>query len=126
MPAGDIRSLNRLTSDHLLAARRTVLIPVPSPSSSSSAKPHVLTSLSPTPPEGEDAEARKAAIRRWMVATKVPDYDVAVLYLEQSCYDLARALRRFRDDEAWERDHPLDSAATGKKKGKRVSIPRRG
>lgn len=128
VPAADIRSLNRLTSDHLLAARRTVLIPVPSsPSPSSSSRHRVITtSLSPTPPEGEDAEARKAAIRRWMVATKVPDYDVAVLYLSQAGYDLARALGRFRDDEAWERDHPLDSAAAGKKKGKRVSILRRG
>lgn len=52
-----------------------------------------------------------------MVATKIADYDVAILYLEQNGYDLAQAVSRFLEDEAWERDHPLE----GKKKGKGVS-----
>jgi hypothetical protein len=51
-----------------------------------------------------------------MVATKVADYDVAVLYLEQSGYALEEAVERFRADERWEREHPLHDA--GRKKGK--------
>lgn len=54
-----------------------------------------------------------------MVATKVADYDVAVLYLEQSGYDLAQAVARFLEDEAWEREHPLLDARI-KGKGKAV------
>ncbi|KAH8909646.1 hypothetical protein BR93DRAFT_924627 [Coniochaeta sp. PMI_546] len=111
VPASEIRTLNRLTSDHLLAARRTILIP---PSSSSSTPP---VSLSPVPVEGEEEEIRKNKIRRWMVATKIADYDVAVLYLEQTSYNLAEAVARFLEDEAWERDHPLDAK---KRKGKGV------
>ncbi|KAJ9132666.1 Thiamine biosynthetic bifunctional enzyme [Coniochaeta hoffmannii] len=118
VPIAQIRSLNRLTSDHLLAARKTILIPQPSvssPGSSSAAPPAV--SLSPVPVEGEEEEIRKNKIRRWMVATKVADYDVAVLYLEQEGYNLAQAVARFLGDEEWERGHPLDK---GKRKGKGV------
>ncbi|OIW33485.1 hypothetical protein CONLIGDRAFT_628391 [Coniochaeta ligniaria NRRL 30616] len=106
VPAPQLRSLNRLTSDHLLAARRTILIP-----SSASTPP---TSLSPVPVEGEEEEIRKNKIRRWMVATKVADYDVAVLYLEQSGYNLAQAVAGFLEDEAWEREHPLEARKKGK------------
>lgn len=123
VPISSIRSLNRLTSDHLLAARKTILIPISPPSSSSSsssgtssATPAVV-SLSPVPVEGEEEELRKNKIRRWMVATKIADYDVAVLYLEQSAYNLAQAVARFLEDEAWEREHPLDARRRGKGKG---------
>ncbi|KAB5570683.1 hypothetical protein GE09DRAFT_1283739 [Coniochaeta sp. 2T2.1] len=114
VPISDIRALNRLTSDHLLAARKTILIPPP-PSSSSTPQPAVV-SLSPVPVEGEEEEIRKNKIRRWMVATKIADYDVAVLYLEQNGYDLAGAVARFLEDEKWEAEHPMH----GKKKGKGV------
>jgi hypothetical protein len=75
------------------------------------------------PVEGEEEEARKNKIRRWMVATKIADYDVAVLYLEQNSYDLAQAVSRFLEDEAWERDHPLDAK---RKKGKGKGVLRIG
>lgn len=52
-----------------------------------------------------------------MVATKVADYDVAVLYLEQNGYNLAQAVAAFLEDEAWEREHPVDARVKGKGKG---------
>ena len=61
-----LRRANNLTSDHLLMARRTVIIP------GDYYKGGV--SLSPRPVEGEDEERRKAAVRRWMVACKVSEY----------------------------------------------------
>ena len=42
-------------------------------------------------------------------------YDIAVLYLEQAGYDLDAAIQAYRDDERWEKEHPLDS------KGKKIS-----
>ncbi|KAK1751666.1 hypothetical protein QBC47DRAFT_390691 [Echria macrotheca] len=100
VPAVALRRANNLASDHLLAARRTILIPA-------THYPHGV-SLSPRPVEGEEEEARKAKIRRWMVACKVADYEVAVLYLEQADYDFQDAVDAYLADEAWERDHPLD------------------
>ncbi|KAK3380059.1 hypothetical protein B0T24DRAFT_520142 [Lasiosphaeria ovina] len=97
--AAALRRANNLGSDFLLQGRRAVLIPGGG------------ASLSPRPVEGEEEEARKAKIRRWMVATKVADYDVAVLYLEQAGYDFHDATEAYFADEAWERDHPLASAA---------------
>ena len=35
-------------------------------------------------------------------------YDVALLYLEQSEYDLDAAIQAFQDDESWEKEHPLE------------------
>jgi hypothetical protein len=61
-----MRRANNLTSDHLLLARRTVIIP------GEYYKGGV--SLSPTPVEGEDEERRKAVVRRWMVTCKVSEY----------------------------------------------------
>ncbi|KAK0621374.1 hypothetical protein B0T17DRAFT_608599 [Bombardia bombarda] len=109
-----LRRANRLGSDHLLLARRTVLIPARYYKAG--------VSLSPRPVEGEE-EARKAKIRRWMVATKVADYDVAVLYLEQAGYDMAKATEAYFADEQWERENPIDhhdrdSRLKGKGKGK--------
>ncbi|KAK0722374.1 hypothetical protein B0T26DRAFT_644203 [Lasiosphaeria miniovina] len=97
--AAALRRANNLGSDFLLQGRRAVLIPGGG------------ASLSPRPVEGEEEEARKAKIRRWMVATKVADYDVAVLYLEQAGYDFHDATEAYFADEAWERDHPLVNAA---------------
>lgn len=68
---------------------------------------------------GEEEEARKARIRRWMVACKCAAYDVAELYLAQSGGDLGEAVERYLADEEWERAHPLEGPAGGRKgKGK--------
>lgn len=105
-----LRRHNNLASDHLVSARRTLLIP-------GSHYPSGV-SLRPRPVEGEAEEARRAKIRRWMVGCKCADYDVAELYLAQTDYDLGRAVERYLADEAWEREHPMDEPARGKGKGK--------
>ncbi|KAK0711178.1 hypothetical protein B0H67DRAFT_277963 [Lasiosphaeris hirsuta] len=100
VPAAALRRANNLGSDHLLQGRRTVLIPG-----------HYYkrgVSLSPRPIEGEEEEARKAKIRRWMVTCKVADYEVAVFYLEQAGYDFYDAVDAYFADEQWERENPLD------------------
>jgi LysM repeat protein len=77
VPAAALRRTNGLYSDHLLAARRTILIP------GEYYKGGV--SLSPRPLEGEEEEARKSKVRKWMVACKVAEYvfffDIDVLRL---------------------------------------------
>jgi hypothetical protein len=65
VPAGALRRTNGLYADHLLAARRTVLIP------GEFYKGGV--SLSPRPLEGEEEEIRKGKVRKWMVACKVAE-----------------------------------------------------
>lgn len=62
VPAGALRRTNALFSDHLLAARRTILIP------GEYYKGGV--SLSPRPKDGEDEEIRKGKIRRFQTTTK--------------------------------------------------------
>lgn len=110
VPANALRRTNGLYSDHLLAARRTILIP------GEYYKGGV--SLSPRPIEGEEEEARKSKVRKWMVACKVAEYDVAVLYLKQSDYDLDLAVEVYKADEKWEREHPLDARSKGKGKAR--------
>lgn len=107
VPADALRRTNNITSDHLLLARRTVLIP------GEFYKGGV--SLSPRPVGGEDEELRKSKIRRFMTSCKVSDYDVALLYLEQSGYDLGVAAQAYFDDEAWERNHPNQMPRSDKK-----------
>jgi len=106
VPAGALRSTNGLYADHLLAARRTVLIP------GEFYKGGV--SLSPRPLEGEEEETRKGKVRKWMVACKVAEYDIALLYLKQSGYDLEVAIAAYKEDEKWEKEHPLEAARKGK------------
>lgn len=108
MPIPALRKANNLTADHLLLARRTLLIP------GEFYKGGV--SLSPRPVEGEEEERRKGVIRKWMVRCKVSEYDVAVLYLENAGYDFEVAVAVFEDDERWERENPLKGK--GKQKGK--------
>ncbi|KAG6191878.1 hypothetical protein E4U27_004093 [Claviceps purpurea] len=103
VPAAALRRANNLTSDHLLWGRRTICIP------SKYYKGGL--SLSPRPVDGEEEETRKNKIRRFMTACKVSDYDVAVLYLEQSHYDLGASVEAYRGDEAWEREHPRHGSA---------------
>lgn len=68
VPIPVLRRANNITSDHLLRARRTVIIP---------GEYYKLgASLSPRPIEGEEEERRKAIVRRWMVACKVSEYVV--------------------------------------------------
>lgn len=46
-------------------------------------------------------------------------YDVAQLYLRNAEWDLQAAIDAYRDDEQWEKDHPLE--AKQQKKGKSAS-----
>jgi LysM repeat protein len=108
VPITALRRANNLTSDHLLLARRTVVIPGEFYRGG--------VSLSPRPIEGEDEERRKAIVRRMMVACKLSEYDVALLYLEQVDYNLEAAIEAYRDDERWEKEHPME--INGKGKGK--------
>lgn len=43
-------------------------------------------------------------------------YDVALLYLEQAEYNLDAAIGAYREDERWEKEHPLDVNTKGKRK----------
>ncbi|KAF2735641.1 hypothetical protein EJ04DRAFT_190419 [Polyplosphaeria fusca] len=117
VPAGALRRTNGLYADHLLAARRTVLIP------GEFYKGGV--SLSPRPLEGEEEEIRKGKVRRWMIACKVVEYDVALLYLQQADYNLDRAIEAYKADERWEKEHPLDAAKKGKSNANQTSGRRR-
>ncbi|KAI6961340.1 hypothetical protein KC355_g12598, partial [Hortaea werneckii] len=46
-------------------------------------------------------------------------YDVALLYLEQAAWDVQTAIEAYRDDEEWEKAHPLEADEKAKKnKGK--------
>jgi hypothetical protein len=65
VPMNVLRKVNSVYSDHLLQARRTVLIP------GSHYKGGV--SLSPKPLESEEEEIRKGKVRRWMMAVKVAE-----------------------------------------------------
>lgn len=106
VPPDVLRRTNKMFADHLLAARRTILIP------GEYYKGGV--SLSPRPLEGEEEELKKTKLRKFMVGCKVAEYDVAVLYLEQSSYHLENAMTAFRADERWEKEHPLQAAKKGK------------
>lgn len=110
VPAPVLRRHNNITSDHLLSARRTLLVP-------GSHYPSGV-SLSPRPVGGEEEEARKARIRRWMVACKCASYDVAELYLAQAGGDLGGAVERYLADEEWERANPLEGPGGTRGKGK--------
>ncbi|KAM7215704.1 hypothetical protein V8F06_008898, partial [Rhypophila decipiens] len=111
IPAQTLRSFNRLSSDHLLLARQTILIPRHQPNKSHQMKK--MKSLSPAPVNSEEEQIRRNKIRRWMVTCKVHDYDVAVLYLEQAGYDIEAATEAYFADEAWERDHPFPATGQG-------------
>ena len=104
VPLQALRALNSLFSDSLLQARRTILIP---------GAYYQGPSLSPRPVEGEEEEARKGKVRRFMMTCKVAEYDVALLYLEQCDYDLDEAVTRFQEDEQWEKEHPLEGSTKG-------------
>ncbi|KAH8728196.1 hypothetical protein GQ44DRAFT_61223 [Phaeosphaeriaceae sp. PMI808] len=108
VPADSLRRTNKMYTDHLLAARRTIIIP------GEFYKGGV--SLSPRPLEGEEEEIKKTKLRKFMVTCKVAEYDVALLYLEQADYNLDQAIVTYKADEKWEKDHPLQAAKKGKSK----------
>ena len=71
--------------------------------------------------ESDEEIERKKKIRKWMMTTKVADYDVAVLYMDGNGWDVEKAVEALRDDERWEREHPLrdgDQGRGAKGKGK--------
>ena len=105
VPQDVLRRHNALFSDSLLIARKFVLIP----------QAYYTGPPLSNPPDPEEEE-RKNKLRRWMVATKCPEYNVAQLYLKGSQYDLEVAIEAFKADEQWEKEHPLD--AKGEHKGK--------
>ncbi|RPB13162.1 hypothetical protein P167DRAFT_564676 [Morchella conica CCBAS932] len=90
LPAQTLRLHNRLYSDHLLHARRTLEIP----------HPYSGPSLSHLPTEEEAVEeARKSAVKRFQVRTKCTDWEAAEVYLKEAEWDEAVALRRWEADE---------------------------
>ena len=101
---------------------------------------------------GEEEEIRKAKVRRWMVACKVSElvvmvptgdlgldkadqlsrfpvffrYDIALLYLQQSDYNLDLAVEAYLADEKWERENPMEGASKGNKTGQKPGKRKRG
>lgn len=112
VPRAVLRAHNGLAADDLLFARHSVRIP---------ASHYAGPSLSPAPVRAPAEEARRRALRRFMVACKVAEYEVAEVYLEQEGWGLERAVERYREDERWEREHPLHPGGKGKGKiGRRL------
>ncbi|CAD0039854.1 unnamed protein product [Aureobasidium pullulans] len=89
VPLHALRKANNVFADHLLQGRRTVVIP------GDYYKGGV--SLSPRPIEGEEEELRKSKLRRFM-----------------NDYDLDGAVEAYKDDEKWEKEHPLQNNGKGK------------
>lgn len=98
VPLAALRTTNNVFADNLLQGRKTMLIP------GEFYKAGV--SLSPQPIDGQEQEEKKTKLRRFMVVCKVAQYEVAELYLEQAGYDLSLAIQAYKDDEAWEKEHP--------------------
>lgn len=103
VPQDVLRKHNHLFSDSLLTARKFLLIP----------RSYYDGPPLSTPPDPEEEE-RKNKVRRWMIATKCAEYNMAQLYLKGSQYDLEIAIEAFKADEQWEKDHPM--AGKGKQK----------
>ena len=102
--------------------------------------------------ESEEEEIRKAKVRRWMVACKVSElvatsstgdcilnkadqllsfpvrlrYEIALLYLQQSDYNLGLAVEAYMADEKWEKENPMEGASKGRTKGQKPGKRRRG
>ena len=108
VPTPILRSHNNIYSDGLLPGRKWILIP----------KSHYSGPPLSSPPDPEEEE-RKNKLRRWMVATKCAEYDVAGLYLKGSEWDLERAVEAFREDEKWEREHPMKGKEKERAGGRR-------
>lgn len=98
-----LRSHNKVPSDHLLQARNIIRIPRSAYSG---------LSLSPKSHLSDEDIERRRILRRFMVACKISEYDVAKLYLEDAEWDDKLAMERWRDDSEWEKAHPLQSKPT--------------
>jgi hypothetical protein len=44
-------------------------------------------------------------------------YDIATLYLEQASWNLEEAIEAYKEDERWEKEHPLEVLEKQKKAG---------
>lgn len=115
VPTSVLRQYNNVYSDVLITARKWVLIP----------RSHYDGPPLSNPPD-PDEEERKIKVRRWMVATKCPDYGVATLYLKGSDYNLEIAVDAFKADEEWEKRNPLQEHGKGKQSERRRSRLGRG
>jgi hypothetical protein len=104
-----LRAHNSVYSNNLLAARKWILIP----------RSHYQGPPLSTPPDPEEEE-RKNKLRRWMVATKCVDYDVANLYLKGTEFNLEAAIESFKGDEQWEKEHPMKGKQRARP-GRRIS-----
>ena len=109
IPPQVLRQYNNLSSDSLLLARHTILIP---------ASHYQGPSLSTEPQIDAEEDERRKKIRRFMVTCKVPEYDVAVLYLQQAEWDMDKATEAWMEDERWEKEHPLHPDAKAAANGK--------
>ncbi|KAK4227733.1 hypothetical protein QBC38DRAFT_455033 [Podospora fimiseda] len=105
IPAQTLRKYNNLATDTLLFARQTIYIP----------PGHI--SKSPRPPESDAELLRKSKIRKWMMTTKESDYDVAVMYLNGTEWDLEEAVERYKGDLDWERMNPPERKEEEKRGG---------
>ena len=56
------------------------------------------------------------ANHKWSISP-TSRYDVALLYLQQSQYDLDAAIAAYQEDEKWEKEHPMQGNVKGKGKG---------
>lgn len=50
---------------------------------------------------------------------------MALLYLEQAEYHLEEAIEAYKEDEQWEKDHPMQDNIKGKGKGTRDTVGKR-
>lgn len=89
IPSNIIRSHNRLYSDSLLAGRNFILIP---------RDWYIGPSHSPNPVQSEEENA----LKRFQIRTKCVEYDIAKVYLDESGWDLERAVEKWTADERWE------------------------
>lgn len=121
-PAPLIRSHNLLFSDHLLPALRTISIPHTSyhqeASNSTSLGDAALVSFSAYPYDDPQTASRKDKTKRFQLKTKCVEVKLAQWYLQESDWDEDEAVRRWGEDEEWEKRNPLP---LGIKSGKRGS-----
>ncbi|KAI9834018.1 MAG: hypothetical protein M1826_005923 [Phylliscum demangeonii] len=102
VPIAALRRANQLYADHLLAARKSVVIP--------GAHYRGGVSHRPTPIHSPEEEQRMAKTLKVMRSCKMADYDLALAYLQQANLDADEAIAAIAADDAWERDHPLPSS----------------
>ena len=53
-----------------------------------------------------------------MELTSIPSslrYDVATLYMQQADWDFDSAVEAYKEDERWEKEHPMQAQEKGKK-----------